>query len=162
MSPTDGKPDVLDKMDALLNRQRTGEPPQRELETAAARAERAAIHILTDIVPEATDLPVLTEALPQSQPAPLAAQSPATTEPLPESSSPQPAPPGPPAATHSFSQLEEFLVQELESRIALELTASLDLALNELLERSREHLSQVVHEAIHAELGRGRTNNSQT
>lgn len=162
MPPTDDKPDVLDKMDALLNRQRTGEPPQRDLESAAARAERASIPILTDIVPEATDLPVLTEALPQPQPAPVAAQPRTTTESRAENLSPQAATPSPPSATHSFSQLEEFLVQELESRIALELTASLDLALNELLERSREHIRQVVHEAIHAELGRGRANSSQS
>lgn len=160
MPPTDGKPDVLDKMDALLNRQRTGEPPQRDLESAAARAERAAIPILTDIVPEATDIPVLTEALPQTPASPPRIAAPGSQPESPRETPHHAATTDLPPAAHSFSQLEEFLVQELESRIALELTASLDLALNQLLERSREHIRQVVREAIRAELTRQPGNTS--
>jgi hypothetical protein len=153
MSPTDGKPDVLNKMDALLNRQRTGEPPQLERASAAAKAERAAIPVLTDIVPEANDIPVLTEALsPQEAPRP-----PQQAEPTPVApgirNKPEAAPTDSPMES-TLNQLEEFLVQELENRIALELTASLDHALNELLERSREHIRHVVREAIQTELTR--------
>lgn len=154
MSPTDGEPDVLNKMDALLNRQRTGEPPQLERDSAAAKAERAAIPVLTDIIPEAKDIPVLTEALSQQETLKPSRQADPLMPPEIRDKPEQAETAKSPQMESTLDQLEDFLVQELENRIALELTATLDHALNELLERSREHIRHVVREAIQTELTR--------
>lgn len=141
MDPASGEPDLLEKVDALLTRHRTGSPPQQE---TAPQADRAAIPVLTDIVVEADTIPVLTDAVATVE----------ANEPTPAESAPI-AQAGADARTteiahdeEALRRIEEFLVREMENRIALEFTASLDRALNELLDRSREHIRHLVREAL--------------
>ena len=49
--------------------------------------------------------------------------------------------------------MEEFMVQELENRIALEFTATLERTLNELLDHSREHIRLAVRVALKQQPG---------
>ena len=158
MDPANGEPDVLGKIDALLTRHRTGAPTRQDLASAEAQAARAAIPVLTEIITEDCTIPVLTEAIPASVVSAagisgkvkptlqieVVANEPARTdEQIADISHDQ-------AALH---QIEEFMVQELENRIALEFTATLDRALNELLDHSREHIRHAVREALKQRLG---------
>jgi len=153
MNPADGEPDVLGKIDALLTRHRTGAPTQQDLASAEAQAARAAIPVLTEIITEDSTIPVLTEAVPVTE-ANEAATADFGKPPLRiEVAASEPASTGDPVANLSHDeaalrQIEEFMVQELENRIALEFTATLDRALNELLDHSREHIRHAVREAL--------------
>lgn len=147
MDPTSGEPDVLDKIDALLTRHRTGAPAQQDLASAEEQADRAAIPVLTEVITEDSTIPVLTEAVP--------AVEAHETETNGDETLPPPAEPAPADQAADISdeevalrQIEEFMVQELENRIALEFTATLDRALNELLDHSREHIRHAVREAL--------------
>ncbi|MDO9065428.1 MAG: hypothetical protein Q7U25_09485 [Sulfuricella sp.] len=153
MDPANGEPDVLGKIDALLTRHRTGAPTQQDLASAEAQAARAAIPVLTEIIAEDSTIPVLTEAVPATEANEAAT---AGNDKLPlhtEAAASEPASTGGPAADiphdqEALRQIEEFMVQELENRIALEFTATLDRALNELLDHSREHIRHAVREAL--------------
>ncbi len=137
-----GEPDILGKMDALLTRHRTGAPTPQDLAAAEQQAGKAAIPVLTEIVIEPSTIPVLTDAITS------AAVSKPETPPPP--SAPESIDQSADFSRHeeSLRQMEELLVQELENRISLEFAATLDRALNELMERSREHIRHVVHEAL--------------
>lgn len=134
MDPASGEPDVLGKIDALLTRHRTGASAQQDLASVEAQAARAAIPVLTEIIAEDSAIPVLTEVAPATKAI-------------------EPASAGVPVADVADSdatlrQIEEFLVQELENRIALEFAATLDRALNELLDQTREHIRLAVRVAL--------------
>lgn len=158
MDPSKSEPDVLGKIDALLTRHRTGTPTQQDLESAEAQAARAAIPVLTEIITDDRTIPVLTEAMPAAE-VKEAATTGIVKPPLHiETVASEPARTASPIADISHNeetlhQIEEFMVQELENRIALEFTATLDRALNELLEHSREHIRLAVREALRQRLG---------
>lgn len=153
MDTATGKPDVLGKMDALLTRHKTGEPAQQNLMSAEAQAARASIPVLTEIVTDDSSIPVLTEAVSAAK-ADVTAMT-GNIAPLPhvEPSVPEQTLTDDPIANISHDeatlrQIEEFMVQELENRIALEFTATLDRALNELLDHTREHIRLAVRVAL--------------
>ncbi|MDP2879448.1 MAG: hypothetical protein Q8N74_07990 [Sulfuricella sp.] len=153
MDPANGEPDVLGKIDALLTRHRTGAPTRQDLASAEAQAARAAIPVLTDIITEDSAIPVLTEAMPATEANEAATVSNGKPQLHIEVAASEPAGAGDPVADLSHDeaalrQIEEFMVQELENRIALEFTATLDRALNELLDHSREHIRHAVREAL--------------
>jgi hypothetical protein len=153
MDPANGEPDVLGKIDALLTRHRTGAPTQQYLASAEAQAARAAIPVLTEIITEDGTIPVLTEAVPATE-ANEAATAGSGKPPLHiEVAVSEPASTGDQVAAISHDeetlhQIEEFMVQELENRIALEFAATLDRALNELLDHTREHIRLAVRVAL--------------
>ncbi len=153
MDPANGEPDVLEKIDALLTRHRTGAPTRQDIASAEAQVARAAIPVLTEIITEDSTIPVLTEAVPATEENE-AATAGNETPPLPiEAAASEPARTADPIADISHDeaalhQIEEFMVQELENRIALEFTATLDRALNELLDHTREHIRHAVREAL--------------
>ena len=158
MDPANGEPDVLGKIDALLTRHRTGAPTQQDLASAEVQAARAAIPVLTEIITDDSTIPVLTEAVPAAEAKKasvagigkhllhievVASEQASTVGQVGD-------------ITHdeaALRQIEEFMVQELENRIALEFTATLDRALNELLEHSREHIRLAVRVALKQRLG---------
>lgn len=146
MDPTGGKPDVLDKIDALLTRHRTASPVQQDLASAGKQADREAIPVLTEAITEDGTIPVLTEAV-----AAVEASKTETDDNAPPFPTEQ-AGTGDQAAEipddEALRQIEEFMVRELENRIALEFTATLDRALSELLDHSREHIRHAVREAL--------------
>ena len=152
MEPAGGEPDVLGKMDALLTRHRTGTPVQQDPASVRQHADRATIPVLTEIIVEPDTIPVLTDAIVSPKPVSPAQASDSETDNI-----------EPPAADLSTTedraanialdeeilrQTEEFMVQELENRIALEFTATLDRTLNELLDHTREHIRHAVREAL--------------
>jgi hypothetical protein len=153
MDPAKGEPDVLGKIDALLTRHRTGAPTQHDLASAEAQAARASIPVLTEIIADDSTIPVLTEAVHTSV-VNEAASAGIVKPPLHiEVVASEPARTAGPIADISHDeetlhQIEEFMVQELENRIALEFTATMDRALNELLEHSREHIRLAVRVAL--------------
>jgi hypothetical protein len=132
MDPTGGKPDVLKKIDALLTRHRTAAPAQPDLASAGKQADREAIPVLTEAITEDGTIPVLTEAVTavEANKAGTGGQAAATPD------------------EEALRQIEEFMVRELENRIALEFTATLDRALSELLNHSHEHIRHAVREAL--------------
>lgn len=135
MDSSGGKPDVLDKIDALLTRHRNALPAQQDL---SKQADREAIPVLTEIVGEGGAIPVLTEAVANE----------AGTD---DDAAGQTGAGGQAADIpddEALRRIEEFMVSELESRIALEFTATLERALGELLDRSREHIRHAVREAL--------------
>ena len=149
MNPANGEPDVLGKIDALLTRHRTGAPTQQDLASAEAQAARAAIPVLTEIITDDSTIPVLTEAVPPSE------SKEATTAGIEKpplhieiAASEQASTVGPSYDEAAMQQIEEFMVQALENRIALEFAATLDRALNELLDHSREHIRLAVRVAL--------------
>jgi len=148
MDPASGAPGVLEKIDALLTRHRTGAPTQQDLATAVEQADRAAIPVLTEVIAEADTIPVLTDAV----------TSPEASEPgsvsAPTAQTSDEAEKHPPPNEESLRRMEECLMRELENRIALELTVVLDRALEELLERSRDHIRHAVREALGNELSK--------
>ncbi|MCL4470384.1 MAG: hypothetical protein M1547_04505 [Gammaproteobacteria bacterium] len=159
MEPVSGEPDVLGKMDALLTRHLIGTPVQQDPASARQQADRATIPVLTEIIAEPDTIPVLTDAIASPHREPPAQASDAGTdndgknapdiEPPPASLSTT----GNPAANSAHGEenlrrIEEFMVQQLENRIALEFTATLDRALNELLGHTREHIRHAVREAL--------------
>lgn len=154
MNPANGEPDVLGKIDALLTRHRTGTPTQQDLASVEAQAARAAIPILTEIIAEDSTIPVLTEAIPATGANEAATTNNNVAPPLHiEVAASEPARTGAPIADISreeeaLRQIEESMVQELENRIALEFTATLDRALIELLDHTREHIRLAVRVAL--------------
>lgn len=158
MDPAKGEPDVLGKIDALLTRHRTGTPTQQDLASAEAQAARAAIPVLTEIITDDRTIPVLTEAVPAAE-AKEAATAGIEKPPLQieVAASEQVSTVGPVAnISHdeeTLQHIEDFMVQELENRIALEFAATLDRALNELLDQSREHIRFAVRVALKQGLG---------
>lgn len=149
MDPANGEPDILGKIDALLTRHRSGAPTQQYLASAEALAARASIPVLTEIITEDRTIPVLTEAMPTTE-AKEAATAGIEKPPLHiEVIASEPANTvGPSHDEAALQQIEEFMVQELENRIALEFAATLDRALNELLDHSREHIRLAVRVAL--------------
>lgn len=151
------KVDVLGKIDALLTRHRTAAPMPQDAAKAGQHAEREAIPVLTEIIAEPDTIPILTDAVTQpspSAPSPEEQNNPA----IPDSDTAKSAVQANPSlidSEASLQQLEEFLIQELENRIALEFTVALDHALEELLDRSREHIRHVVREALSQRAGKG-------
>jgi len=149
MDPANDEPDVLGKIDALLTRHRTGAPTQQDLASAETLSARASIPVLTEIITEDRTIPVLTEAMPAAETKEAAtadiekppfhievvASEPASTV-------------GPSHDEAALQHIEEFMVQELENRIALEFAATLDRTLNELLDHSREHIRLAVRVAL--------------
>lgn len=153
MDPANGEPGVLGKIDALLTRHRAGAPTRQDLASAEAQAARAAIPVLTEIVTEDSTIPVLTEAVPATQANEAATASHGKPALHIEVAASEQASTGAPVADLSHDeaalhQIEEFMVQELENRIALEFTATLDRALNELLDHTREHIRHAVRVAL--------------
>lgn len=151
MDPANGEPDVLGKIDALLTRHRTATPAQQGLASAEAQAARAAIPVLTEIIAEDRAIPVLTEAVPASGLAATAGEGRPSHHV--EGTASAQAPSGntitdSPSDETALHQIEEFMVQELENRIALEFTATLDRALVELLDLTREHIRLAVRVAL--------------
>jgi hypothetical protein len=152
MDPANAKPDVLGKLDALLTRHRTGAPTLQDIASVEVQAARATIPVLTEIIPEDRSIPVLTEAMPapvtketitvEIEKIPLHIEV-ATSDMIADI----------PHDEASLLQIEEFLVQDLENRIALEFTATLERALNELLDHSREHIRHAVREALKRQPG---------
>ena len=158
MDPANGKPDVLGKIDALLTRHRTGAPTQQDLASVEAQAARAAIPVLTEIITEDSTIPVLTEAVPASDAKEAATVGNGKPPLHVEVAASEPTRTGDPVTEISHDeealrQIEEFMVQDLENRIALEFTATLDRALSELLDHSREHIRHAVREALKQRLG---------
>ncbi|GAO35061.1 hypothetical protein SCT_0442 [Sulfuricella sp. T08] len=160
MDPANSETDVLGKIDALLTRHRTGAPTQQDLASAEAQAARATIPVLTEIFTDDITIPVLTEAVPTS----VVSEATITGKGKPplhiEIVANEPACIDEQEQVANIShdeaalhQIEEFMVQELENRIALEFTATLDRALNELLDHSREHIRHAVREALKQRLG---------
>jgi len=159
MEPGSSESDILAKIDALLIRHRTGTPAQQDPASARQQADRATIPVLTEIIVEPDTIPVLTDAIAASHREPSAQASDAEMD-ICGKNAPDIEPPpdglsttGDPAAhiahgEETLRQMEEFMVQELESRIALEFTATLDRALNELLDHTREHIRHAVREAL--------------
>ena len=150
MDSATGKPDVLGKMDALLTRHKTGEPTLQDLISAEAQATRASIPVLTEIVTEDSSIPVLTESVSAAK---ASVTAPVEKPPIHvETTCEQPRTDDPianiPHDEATLRQIEEFMVQELETRIALEFTATLDRALNELLDHTREHIRLAVRVAL--------------
>jgi len=152
MDSAHGEPDVLGKIDALLTRHRTGAPAQQDLASTEAQAARAAIPVLTEIVPEDSTIPVLTDAVPVAEANEAATAGDGETPLHIEVAASEPASTGSPTDTsqdeEALRQIEEFMVQELENRIALEFAATLDRALNELLDHTREHIRLAVRVAL--------------
>ncbi|MBZ0094241.1 MAG: hypothetical protein K8H75_02520 [Sulfuricella sp.] len=153
MDPANSEPDILGKIDALLTRHRTGAPTQQDLASAEAQAARASIPVLTEIITDDSTIPVLTEATPATGENQAATAGKGKLPPIIEVAASEPASTGDPVAAISHDeaalrQIEEFMVQELENRIALEFTATLDRALNELLDHSREHIRLAVRVAL--------------
>lgn len=147
------QPDVLGKIDALLTRHRTGTPTQQDLASAETQAARAAIPVLTEIVTDDSSIPVLTEAVPASGLNEAAAAGSGKSSLHVEVDTSEQARTSEPVADipHDeavLHEIEEAMVQELESRIALEFTATLDRALNELLDHTREHIRHAVRAAL--------------
>ena len=153
MYPANGEPDVLGKIDALLTRHRTGAPTQQDLASAEAQAARAAIPVLTEIITDDSTIPVLTEALAPVEANKAETEGDATSPPPVEQASTDDQVVGISHDEESLHQIEEFMVQELENRIALEFTATLDRALNELLDHTREHIRHAVRVALKRRLG---------
>jgi hypothetical protein len=153
MDPANGEPDVLGKIDALLTRHRTGAPTQQGLASAEAQAARASIPVLTEIITEDRTIPVLTEAVPameKKETATAGIEKPPLRFEVTASEQASKIEPivAIPHDEAALRQIEEFMVQELENRIALEFAATLDRALNELLEHSREHIRLAVRVAL--------------
>ncbi|HUW49502.1 MAG TPA: hypothetical protein VMV75_00650 [Sulfuricella sp.] len=157
MDPVSGEPDVLGKVDALLTRHRTGTPSPQESSEAGQQADRASIPVLSEVVAEPSTIPILTDALP-----PVKAGESETgideeitlpVEPMPTDHADTEG-----SATslsldeETLRQTEEFLIHELENRIAMEFAATLDRALTELLDNSREHIRHTVREAFGSRL----------
>lgn len=142
MDPTGGKPDVLEKIDALLTRHRTAAPAQQDPTAAGKLAGREAIPVLTEVVGEDGAIPVLTEAVAATE----ANEAGTDGEAAGQTGADGEAADIP--DDEALRQIEEFMVSELESRIALEFTATLDRALGELLDHSREHIRHAVREAL--------------
>ena len=158
MDPANGEPDLLGKIDALLTRHRTGAPTQHDLASAEAQAARASIPVLTEIITEDSTIPVLTEAVPATQANEAATAGIVKPPRHIEVTASEQASTGDQVTDishdeESLHQIEEFMVQELENRIALEFTATLDRTLNELLEHSREHIRLAVRVALKQRLG---------
>lgn len=150
MDPVNDQPDVLGKVDALLTRHRTGTPSPQEAAESGQQADRASIPVLSEVVAEPAAIPVLTDTL-----ADIDTAAPLSIEPLPvvqidtaESAASRPLDE---ATQH---RIEEFLILELEDRIAMEFAASLDKALTEMLDNSREHIRHAVREALEIHLNK--------
>lgn len=158
MDPANGEPDVLGKIDALLTRHRTATPAQQDLISSEAQAARATIPVLTEIITEDSAIPILTEAVSAAKANAAATvgdgKPPLLIEVV---ASEQTSTAGLITGTShdeiALHQIEEFMVQELEDRIALEFTATLDRALNELLDHTREHIRHAVREVLKQRLG---------
>lgn len=154
MDPASGAPGVLEKIDALLTRHRTGAPTQQDLAAVGEQADRAAIPILTEAVAEPDTIPLLTDAV----------TSPAADEPdsvsAPTVQASDEAEKRSALDEESLHRIEERLMRELENRIALELTTVLDRALEEMLERSREHIRHAVREALRQQPGTPESDNN--
>lgn len=153
MNPINGQPDVLGKIDALLTRHKTGESAQQNLKSAEVQAARAAIPVLTEVITDDRSIPVLTEAVSAAKastnPTVISVQPPPHVEPVAyEHASTEVPISNAPHDEATMRQIEEFMVQELENRIALEFTATLDRALNELLDHTREHIRLAVRVAL--------------
>lgn len=152
------EPDVLGKIDALLTRHRTGAPARQDLAAAETQAARAAIPVLTEILTEDSTIPVLTEAVPAMEGNEAATAGNGKPPPHIEVAASEPASTVDSIADISHEeealrQIEEFMVQELEQRIALEFASTLDRALNELLDHTREHIRLAVRVALKQRLG---------
>ncbi len=158
MDSANGETDVLGKIDALLTRHRTGAPTRQDLVSAEAQAARAAIPVLTEIITDDSAIPVLTEAVSATGASESMTAGNVKSPPHIEADTREPACSNDPVANlpddeAALRQIEEFMVRELENRIALEFTATLDRALNELLEHSREHIRLAVRVALKQQLG---------
>lgn len=153
MDPVSDKPDVLGKIDALLTRHRSGAPsPQKPMETA-----RASIPVLSDVVAEPHTIPVLTDALPAVKLDEFETETDEKPIVSDESAPADHAATGKPVASlplddETLRRTEEFLIRELEDRIAIEFSTILDRALTELLDNSREHVRRAVREALGSHL----------
>ena len=159
MSSEPSTEDVLAKMDALLKKHQPGAtqgtpavplpppvfdeitPPAELVAVAARRLEPLElIPTLTDVVDrpslaEEDSIPVLTEVV---EPA---------SEPAPPEEAPTPA-----DLDQTLRRVEDLLVEQLENRIAPQLSASFDRALGELLESARASIQQAVHDTLAREL----------
>lgn len=145
MDPVNDEPDVLGKVDALLTRHRTGTPSPQETAEPGQHADRASIPVLSEVVAEPATIPVLTAALSE--------ETPPSVEPMPtvQAGTEEPATSGS-LNEETLRRIEEFLILELEDRIAMEFAASLDKALTEMLGNSREHIRHAVREALEIHL----------
>jgi hypothetical protein len=141
------EPDVLGKIDALLTRHRTGAPAQQDLAMAETQAARAAIPVLTEIITDDNTIPVLTEAVPVAETNETATAGNGESQRHIDISAGDPVA-NIPHDDAALRQIEEFMVRELENRIALEFAATLDRALNELLDQTREHIRLAVRVAL--------------
>ncbi|MDD5241394.1 MAG: hypothetical protein PHG47_06690 [Sulfuricella sp.] len=157
MNSVNGEPDVLGKVDALLTRHRTGAPSSQEPAEAGQQAARATIPVLSEVVAEPSTIPLLTDALPPVKTGKSEADIDEETIPPVEPVPTDHADGETPATNLSLDEealcrAEEFLVRELEDRIAIEFAATLDRALAELLDNSREHIRHAVREALESHL----------
>jgi len=159
MEPGSSESDILAKIDALLIRHRTGTPAQQDPASAWQQADRATIPVLTEIIVEPDTIPVLTDAIVSPHRESPAQASDSEMDNYGKKASNIEPPPadlsttGDPAANivhdeETLRQMEEFMVQKLENLIALEFTATLDRALNELLDHTREHIRHAVRDAL--------------
>lgn len=141
MDPVNDEPDVLGKIDALLTRHRTGAPSPLETAESGQQTNRASIPVLSEVVAEPATIPILTAALSE--------EIPPSIEPMPtvQADTEEPAASGS-LSEKTLRRIEEFLILELEDRIAMEFAASLDKALTEMLGNSREHIRHAVREAL--------------
>jgi hypothetical protein len=152
MSSEESTEDVFAKLDALLKRHQPGALPAERKASPEAPAEPA--------LPAVVDDTVLSEpfpAVPEPQPEP-AETIPTLTEAIGASTIPVLTDVvGTDAERHeqveTLYRLERQLVDQLEERIASQLSATFDRALTDLLETSHTYIEQAVHDALVRELG---------
>lgn len=153
MDPVNDEPDVLGKIDALLTRHRTAAPSPQGTADSGQHADRASIPILSEVVAESRAIPILTDALPLVKTGGSEAGFDGEIAPPVEPMLTDHADTAEPAASLSLNEealrrTEDFLIHELENRIAMEFAATMDRALTELLDNSREHIRHAVREAL--------------
>lgn len=159
MTPGPSTKDIFAKMDALLKRHQPGaaqaapaihqeqSPPPPIFEDIAPPAELAAA---AERRPEpAEQIPTLTEVVAM---APEEPAIPVLTEIVETGSRREPDEHGEIALDEALHRLEDHLAQQLENRIAPQLSAAFDRALTELLETSRTYIEQAVRDTLAEEL----------
>ncbi len=145
MSSEGSTEDVLAKLDALLKRH---QPGAAQVEQKAHAEGTASPTISDDIAfsaapepgPEPAEaIPMLTDAIGESA-IPVLTDVVRTEADILEQA-------------EALHHLERQLVEQLEDRIASQLSATFDRALADLLESSRAYIEQAVHDALVRELG---------
>lgn len=153
MSREPSTEDVLAKMDALLRKHHPGPAvagaPGNVFEEIVPPAELAAVAERRpepdELIPTLTEVVAL-EGLAGEDRIPVLTE---VVEAADESASPELADK---TLDEALRRVEDLLVEQLENRIAPQLSAAFDRALGELLENSRIYIRQAVHDTLAQEL----------